>query len=97
MTYNHLNDAELHKLVRRRLQERPTDPIAWQALICELRSLDAAIMARIECSGYLMSTKQKEQAQPAAEPRGATVDASKGPRPCHHRSTAEKIAPGAHS
>jgi hypothetical protein len=35
MTYSHLDDAKLHRLVRRRLRERPEDPLEWQASIDE--------------------------------------------------------------
>jgi hypothetical protein len=37
--YAHLSEIELRRLTRRRLQERPTGPIAWQANIDELRAL----------------------------------------------------------
>jgi hypothetical protein len=30
--------AELHRLTRRRLKERPADPLAWQENIDELRT-----------------------------------------------------------
>jgi hypothetical protein len=35
----HFADQELHRLTRRQLHERPTDAIAWQANIDELRAL----------------------------------------------------------
>jgi hypothetical protein len=38
MTYDHLDDAALLKLTRRRLQERPTDEQAWQESVAELRA-----------------------------------------------------------
>jgi hypothetical protein len=33
-----ITDQELHRLMRRRLQERPADPMAWQENIDELRT-----------------------------------------------------------
>jgi hypothetical protein len=48
MDYAHLTDADLQKLTRRRLQERPSDPQSWQANIDELRALAAVIAARVE-------------------------------------------------
>ncbi len=38
MDFARLTDQELHRLRRRRLQERPADPLAWQENIDELRT-----------------------------------------------------------
>jgi hypothetical protein len=48
MTYDHLDDTELHRLVRRRLQDRPEGPAAWQMQIDDLRDLAAEIRGRLE-------------------------------------------------
>jgi hypothetical protein len=48
MAYDDLDDKALYQLTRRRLQERPADPVARQLLISELEALGAAIRARVE-------------------------------------------------
>jgi hypothetical protein len=45
MDFARLTDQELHRLTRRRLQERPADPLAWQENIGELRTDLERVMA----------------------------------------------------
>jgi hypothetical protein len=46
MNAAYLTDTELHRLARRRLQDRPSDPAAWQASIAELLALAAPTSPR---------------------------------------------------
>jgi hypothetical protein len=39
VTYVDLTDPELHKLTKRRLQDRPADALEWRANIDDLREL----------------------------------------------------------
>jgi hypothetical protein len=48
VTFARLSDQELYRLTRRTLQQRPADPVAWEANIDQLRLLAAEVRARTE-------------------------------------------------
>jgi hypothetical protein len=48
VTYADLSDPELHKLTKRRLQDRPAAALEWRASIDDLRELAVEITARVE-------------------------------------------------
>jgi hypothetical protein len=48
MSFDDLTDQELHRLTRRRLQDRPADALEWRANIDDLRELAVEIAARVE-------------------------------------------------